>query len=308
MAAKRLLITGLDGFVGGTVKQLLDSATMRERFELVVSATTMELRERETLITVIRETRPDCVLHLAGQSFVPIAVNDPLATYEVNFLGTLNLLEALKASGFSGRLLYVSSGDVYGEVSPVDLPVIESHPLRPRNPYSVSKAAAELLCTQWILAHDFDIVIARPFNHVGPGQADWFVVSDFARQVIEIKLGMRGPVIRVGDIDVTRDFTDVRDVARAYLLLLEQGGKGEVYNICSGKEQSIRAVLEKLILISGTNCEITRDEARFRPNEQKIMYGSYAKLNAQVGWQPTIDIEKSLRDVLADWESRIKHV
>ena len=307
MAAKRLLVTGLDGFVGGTVRQLLGDETLRSRFELVIPSAALELRNRESLIAAISETRPDCVLHLAGQSFVPIAVNDPLATYEVNFLGTLNLLEALKTHGFVGRLLYVSSGDVYGRVMPADLPVTEDQPVRPRNPYSVSKAAAELLCTQWTLAHDFDIVVARPFNHVGPGQADWFVVSDFAKQIIEIKLGRRPPEIRVGSIDVTRDFTDVRDVVLAYLLLMEGGRRGEIYNVCSGEEKTIRAVLEALLEISGVVCRIIVDATRTRPGEQTRMRGSYAKLRQEVSWQPTVNMKQSLQDVLNDWESRLTH-
>jgi GDP-4-dehydro-6-deoxy-D-mannose reductase len=305
VTAKRLLVTGLDGFVGSTVKQLLDGAAMRERFELTVPATAMELRERATLVAAIGETQPDCVLHLAGQSFVPIAVSDPLATYEVNFLGTLNLLEALKTCGFAGRLLYVSSGDVYGLVSPADLPVTEDHPVRPRNPYSVSKTAAELLCMQWTFAHDFDIVIARPFNHVGPGQAEWFVVSDFAKQVIEAKLGLRAPEIRVGSIDVTRDFTDVRDVVLAYLLLIEGGRSGETYNVCSGREHSIRDMLKSLLELSGVDCRIIPEATRQRPKEQTRMLGSFVKLHQEVGWEPVVDIKQSLRDVLNYWEGRL---
>lgn len=307
MTAKRLLVTGLDGFVGGTVRRLLDDAAMRERFELIVPATVIELRERATLAAAIGETWPDCVLHLAGQSSVPVAASDPLATYEINFLGTLNLLEALKTCGFAGRLLYVSSGDVYGRVSTGDLPVREDHPVHPRNPYAVSKAAAELLCSQWTLAHDFEIVIARPFNHIGPGQAAWFVVSDFARQIVEIKLGMREAEIRVGSIDVTRDFTDVRDIVRAYLLLFEGGRCGEIYNICSDKEKAIRGVLEELLRLSKVDCRIITEAARIRPTEQTRMRGSYAKLQREVGWEPGTDIVQSLQDVLTYWENRLKH-
>lgn len=307
MTVKRLLVTGLDGFVGGTVAQVLRGGAWRKSFELVVPSAPLELRDRASLAVAISETRPDCVLHLAGQSFVPISVKDPLATYEVNFLGTLNLLEALKGCGFGGRFLYVSSGDVYGWVSPSALPVIEDYPLQPRNPYSVSKAAAELLCTQWTLAHDFDIVVARPFNHVGPGQAEWFVVSDFTKQIIEVKLGHREPEICVGSIDVTRDFTDVRDVVRAYLLLLEGGASGETYNVCSGREQSIRDVLKMLLELSGVDCRIIIDATRVRPKEQTRMLGSYDKLRQKVGWQPEVDMKHSLQDVLGYWESRLKN-
>lgn len=303
MVAKRLLVTGLDGFVGGTVRQLLVGEA--SRFDLVVPDKALELRNRESLAAAISETRPDCLLHLAGQSSVPVSVSDPHATYEVNFLGTLNLLEALEGCGFKGRVLYVSSGDVYGMVSPSQLPVTEDHPLHPRNPYSVSKAAAELLCMQWTFAHDFDIVVARPFNHVGPGQAEWFVVSDFARQIIEVKLGLRAPEIHVGSIDVTRDFTDVRDVVLAYLLLIEGGRSGETYNVCSGREHSIQDVLTSLLELSGVDCRIIPDATRQRPQEQTRMRGSFAKLNQEVGWRPVVDIKQSLQDVLNYWEGRL---
>jgi GDP-4-dehydro-6-deoxy-D-mannose reductase len=305
MAVRRLLVTGLDGFVGGMARKLLADEALHNRFDLIIPSKVPELRDRESLAAVIRDTRPDCVLHLAGQSSVPVSVSDPLATYEVNFLGTLNLLEALEGCGFKGRLLYVSSGDVYGLVSPLQLPVTEDHPLHPRNPYSVSKAAAELLCMQWTFAKDFDIVVARPFNHVGPGQAEWFVVSDFARQIVEVKLGLRAPKIRVGSIDVTRDFTDVRDVVLAYLLLIERGRSGEIYNVCSGREHSIRDILQIFLELTGVDCRIILEASRQRPNEQTRMLGSFAKLKQEVGWQPVVDIKQSLQDVLNYWEGRL---
>ena len=304
---KRLLVTGLDGFVGCVVQNMIEHREADARFELVVPSTTIELLDPASLAKAIEETHPDMVLHLAAQSFVPSSISDPHATYNVNFFGTLNLLEALKACGFSGRMLYISSGDVYGLVAPDELPIAETHAVRPRNPYAVSKAAAELLCYQWTQNHAFDIVLARPFNHVGPGQADWFVVSDFAKQIVEIRLGLREPVIRVGAIDVTRDFTDVRDVARAYFMLLKEGAKGEIYNVCSGQEQRIRDVLERLIVLAGVNCRIEQDQARVRPSEQKRIFGSFAKLRERTGWQPVITLEQSLRNVLLYWENRLKH-
>lgn len=304
---KRLLVTGLDGFVGHVVQDSIQRGETGTRFRLVVPSAAIELLDPASLARAIEETRPELVLHLAAQSFVPSSISDPRATYNVNFFGTLNLLEALKRAGFHGRMLYVGSGDIYGWVAPSALPVTESQALRPRNPYSVSKAAAELLCYQWTQTQDFDIVMARPFNHVGPGQAEWFVVPDFARQIVEARLGLCEPVIRVGAIDVTRDFTDARDVARAYFLLLEGGTRGEVYNVCSGREQSIRNILERLIEIAGVNCRTVQDEARARPNEHNRMWGSFAKLNRQVGWQPAIGIDQSLRDVLSYWERKLKH-
>lgn len=303
---KRLFVTGLDGFVGRVVENLL-AREGAVRFELVVPKDAIDLLDSRSLEKAIDQTRPDLVLHLAAQSFVPSSIEDPRATYNVNFFGTLNLLEALNSCGFGGRLLYVSSGEVYGRVGLSELPIVETQPLLPRNPYSVSKAASELLCYQWTQSHGFDIVLARPFNHVGPGQSERFVVPDFARQIMEIKLGLREPVIRVGSIDVTRDFTDVRDVVNAYFLLLERGLKGEVYNVCSGKELTIRSILEQLVAHAGVKCEILEDQTRVRSNEQKQMCGSHAKLSRQTGWQPAIDMAQSLRDVLSYWECKLKN-
>jgi len=303
---KRLMVTGLDGFVGRHVKQAVES--LRDgRFQLVEARGAIELREPATLQQAIEETRPDYVLHLAAQSFVPASVKDPRATYEVNFFGTLNLLQALKAGGFRGRMLYVGSAEEYGAVRDEDLPVVESCPLRPRTPYGVSKAAAELLCYQWTQDQGFEIVMSRPFNHLGPGQAEHFVVPDFAKQVTEIKLGRREPVLKVGAIEVTRDFTDVRDVVQAYLALMERGESGEAYNVCSGREYSIREILEELIRLAEVECRIIVDNARLRAVERKRNRGSFEKLAQCTGWNPRITLTESLRDVLAYWELKFRH-
>ena len=303
---KRLMVTGLDGFVGRHVKQAVES--LRDgRFQLVEARGAIELREPATLQQAIEETRPDYVLHLAAQSFIPASVKDPRATYEVNFFGTLNLLQALKAGGFRGRMLYVGSAEEYGAVRDEDLPVVESCPLRPRTPYGVSKAAAELLCYQWTQDQGFEIVMSRPFNHLGPGQAEHFVVPDFAKQVTEIKLGRREPVLKVGAIDVTRDFTDVRDVVQAYLALMERGESGEAYNVCSGREYSIREILEELIRLAEVECRIIVDSARLRAIERKRNRGSFEKLAKCTGWHPRITLTESLRDVLAYWELKFRH-
>jgi GDP-4-dehydro-6-deoxy-D-mannose reductase len=288
------------------VKQAVES--LRDgRFQLVEARGAIELREPATLQQAIEETRPDYVLHLAAQSFVPASVKDPRATYEVNFFGTLNLLQALKAGGFRGRMLYVGSAEEYGAVRDEDLPVVESCPLRPRTPYGVSKAAAELLCYQWTQDQGFEIVMSRPFNHLGPGQAEHFVVPDFAKQVTEIKLGRREPVLKVGAIDVTRDFTDVRDVVQAYLALMERGESGEAYNVCSGREYSIREILEELIRLAEVECRIIVDNARLRAVERKRNRGSFEKLAQCTGWNPRITLTESLRDVLAYWELKFRH-
>lgn len=303
---KKLLITGGAGFVGSVIQKCLANPENPFGLELIPPQT-IELRDFSGLAKLCAQTQPDFVIHLAAQSFVPQSFANPHETFEINFFGTLNLLQALKQNDFKGRLLFVGSGDVYGRVDPESLPVTESFPSKPRNPYAVSKVAAETLCYQWSQTEGMNIVMARPFNHIGPGQSARFVVSDFARQIVEIKLGSREAEISVGDIDVTRDFTDVRDVVRAYLLLLQHGKNGEAYNVCSGREIAIREILEQLLVLAGVRASIRQDGARFRPAEQRRIYGSCDKLLGASGWQPEISLEQSLVDNLNYWEWKLKH-
>jgi GDP-4-dehydro-6-deoxy-D-mannose reductase len=295
----KLLLTGSDGFVGTVLKRC------RPCIPLTDEAGNVDLRDADRLRRAVARSAPDAVVHLAAQSFVPQSFAHPRETYDINFLGTLNLLEALKAAGFTGRFLYVGSGDSYGVVAPDELPIDEAHPLRPRSPYAVSKAAAEALCYQWSQSEAFAIVMTRSFNHIGPGQSERFVVSDFARQAVEIRKGTRKAVIRTGDIDVTRDFTDVRDAVQAYLLLLERGAGGEVYNVCSGSEQSIRDLLTRLLQLAGVEAAVERDHARLRPSEQRRICGSPRKLERDTGWTRQYSLDASLADILNDWEAKL---
>ena len=213
--------------------------------------------------------------------------------------------QALDAVGFGGPLLYVGSGDVYGRVEEGDLPVRETQPLRPRNPYAVSKVAAEALCYQWSQTGGFRVVMARPFNHIGPGQDVRFAVADFARQIMEMRLGRREPVLVTGDLDVTRDFSDVRDVVRAYHLLLEQGENGAIYNVCSGRERPLRSLVEGLLQSAGVQADLCTDRARLRPVEQRRMVGDATTIRAAVGWTNEIPLEQTLTDILDYWEKEL---
>lgn len=302
---KKLLVTGLNGFVGQSISQVLGK---RSRPDLVLASPEREfdVTDAKQVLAVIERSKPDYVLHLAAQSFVPESFANPKTTYDVNFYGTLRLLEALKAAHFSGRLLYIGSAQVYGLIDTSDLPIKETHPLKPRSPYAVSKLAGEALCYQWSQTEKIDIVMARPFNHIGPGQSERFVVSDFAKQIAEIKLGKKEPVIRVGDLEVTRDFTDVRDVVNAYFRLLGHGINGEVYNVCSGVEYNMREVLEQLQHIGGVRLQINREGNRSRPSELRRFVGDFSKLNRCTGWRPEIAFEKSLSDVLNYWERKLR--
>jgi GDP-4-dehydro-6-deoxy-D-mannose reductase len=295
----KLLLTGSDGFVGSLLK--------RERpcVPLTDDGGNVDLRDADRVGRAVARIAPDAVIHLAAQTFVPESFARPRETYEINFFGTLNLLQALKGANFAGRFLFVGSGDSYGLVAPDELPIDEVQPLRPRSPYAVSKAAAEALCYQWSQSEAFAIVMTRSFNHIGPGQSERFVVSDFARQVVEIRKGLRPPLIRTGDIDVTRDFTDVRDVVEAYLLLLEQGSLGEVYNVCSGSEQSVRDVLMRLLQLAGVEAAVEQDPLRLRSSEQRRICGSPRKLERDTGWARRHSLDTSLADILNDWEAKL---
>jgi GDP-4-dehydro-6-deoxy-D-mannose reductase len=270
--------------------------------DLVHGASPADLRDPEELRAAIAEVRPDAVIHLAGQSSVPASLIDPCLTYQVNFNGTLNLLLALEDAGFRGRMLYVGSADAYGAVLEQELPVTESHPLKPLNPYAVSKAAAETLCYQWSQTGPFQIVIARPFNHIGPRQSPHFAVASFARQIAACRAGYGDRRLIIGDAGTTRDFTDVRDIVRAYGSLLAQGRNGEAYNVCSGVERSIADVIRAMMEIAGMKMDIEVAPGLLRKTEQRRVVGSFAKLHADTGWRPEIPFEQTLADTLEYWD------
>lgn len=293
-----LLVTGLSGFVGSHLAAQAGAVDLAREGQLA------DLREFDQVAAIVDALRPQSVIHLAAQSSVARSLVDPTETYQINFTGTLNLLTALRDCGFRGRMLYVGSGDVYGSVAESLLPVKEDMPLRPRNPYAVSKVAAEALCYQWSQSGPFEIVMARPFNHIGAGQDAQFAVADFARQIVAFRKG-RGPgKLIVGDIHATRDFTDVRDIVRAYGDLLRAGLNGEAYNVCSGAERSLGEIIEALLRISGVTMQVEIDSQRLRPSEQRRMRGSYDKLHRHTGWQPDIALEQTLKDILDYWDGK----
>ena len=303
----RLLVTGVHGFVGSTLSGMVSADDSLRHWKVIDLPVALDLRDRDAVADVVADAAPDAVIHLAAQTFVPESVRDPETTFDVNLTGTLHLLQALQRHKFGGRMLFVGTGDVYGTVPEDELPVNERRLPAPRNPYAVSKVAAEALCYQWTVTERMHAVMARPFNHIGPRQSERFAVADFARQVAEIKRGDRPPVVQAGDIDVTRDFTDVRDVVRAYFALLAQGVSGEVYNICSGREHSLRSLLDLLAERADVDIRIDQDAARFRPSEQRRMRGDPAKIRSATGWRATIPIADSLNAMLDFWITKEDH-
>jgi GDP-4-dehydro-6-deoxy-D-mannose reductase len=295
----RLLVTGLHGFVGSTLVRMVATDERLRGWTLTSPPSGFQILDESAVHDAVREARPDAVLHLAAQSSVAEALRDPSTTLRVNLLGTLHLLQALRQTKFDGPMVFVSSGDIYGRVPEEALPIDECRLPVPRNPYAVSKLAAEALCYQWSVTEGMRIVIARPFNHIGPGQSTQFAVPAFARQIAEIRHGTRPPFVEVGDIDVTRDFTDVRDIVLAYFALLEKGQSGERYNVCSGRERTVRSLLERLVSLAGIEVEIRPDAARMRPAEQRRAVGDPAKIRNATGWYAQTPIDESLAAILA---------
>jgi GDP-4-dehydro-6-deoxy-D-mannose reductase len=293
-----LLVTGLRGFVGS---HLAERGGM---VDLLLEGRRVDLEDEAAVHAAVARIRPRAVIHLAAVSSLGQAWRDEDHTLRVNFGGTHHLLKALRAAGFTGRMLYVSSAEVYGSVAAESLPVSETQPLRPRNPYAVAKVASEALCYQWSQSGPFEIVIARPFNHIGPRQRPDFAVSDFARQAIAFRRGVGSPVLKVGDVDATRDFTDVRDIAQAYLALLDAGANGEAYNVCSGIERSMRELIDGLFDASGVRMPLQVAPDRMRAPGQRRMQGDNRKLAQRTGWTPGIPIARTLADIVDDWESR----
>ncbi len=255
---------------------------------------------------IIGETRPDSIFHLAAQAFVPTAFADPTDTLVNNIIGQVNLSEAVLATGERPTIMVVSSNEVYGMVEPGDLPLKETAPFKPTNPYAVSKVGQDMLGYQYFVSHKLPIVRVRPFNHIGPGQSDRFVSSSFARQIAEAELGLRPPVLQVGNLEARRDYTDVRDIVRGYYLAVTLGQPGDVYNLGSECAVSIRELLDMLMGLSRIPLRVEADPSRMRPVDVPIVVADCSKFRALTGWKAEIPLETTLQDLLAFWRAVLK--
>lgn len=320
-----VLLTGISGFAGSHLAEYILAHTDATIYGIVQSSgsrTAAGLLEhphaRERIIvcrgdilndTFLRDTvqqaQPDLVFHLAAQASIGTSWQDPQPTYRTNIFGQLALLEAVRLSGVQPRTLIIGSADEYGTVQPHELPVNEQTPLRPGSPYAVSKVTQDMMAYQYWAAHKLPVVRVRAFNHIGPRQTDAFVVASFARQVAEIEHDLKPPVVRTGNLDARRDFTDVRDMVRAYWLAAVQGEAGQVYNIGSGTARSIRSVLDALISMSNRTISIEPDPARMRPSDIPELRCDASRFTAQTGWMPEIPFEQTLCDVLNYWRATV---
>ena len=295
----RGLVTGAHGFVGPYLTRHLEAAGD----EVVGLGPEVDITDAEAIRAALAAARPEAVYHLAAASHVGSSWAAPAEVLRVNAEGTLNLLLAAEAAGVQ-RVLVVGSAEEYGIVDPAALPLVETSPLRPVTPYVASKVAAEVVGLQAFLGRGLPVVLARPFNHLGPGQSDRLVASTLAHQVARNEREGTD-VIMAGDLTPRRDFTDVRDVVRAYRLLVTQGEPGEAYNVCSGVDVPVSEVAEALISQASRPMRIELDPSRLRPVELPALRGDPSKLRAATGWVPEIPLERTLSDLLGWWRRRV---
>ena len=293
----RALVTGSKGFVGRWLVAHLEA-----RGDQVTGLDAeVDITDAAAIAEAVATVNPDAVLHLAAQASVGASWRDQAETYEVNTVGAVNVLGAAAGCARPPRVLLISSSEVYGRVTESDLPVTEDQPFAPVSPYAASKAAAEIAAIQAWLGSGLEVVRARPFNHTGPGQRTDFVVPALARQVAEA-VASGAEALYTGNLEARRDISDVRDVVRAYRDLAVSGQAGEAYNVCSGRAVSIRDVAERLLRIAGVDVPIVVDPERVRPVDLPELRGDPTKLRRATGWEPRIDLDETLADVLAHWK------
>lgn len=315
----KALITGVTGFVGSHLAEFLlnkgydvwgiarwrSSAENIEHIKSKLNIIEADLNDSHSFYSAIQRIKPDEIYHLAAQSFVPTSWTAPADTMKTNVIGTINLFEAVRKAGIDPRIQVACSSEEYGLVLPGEIPIKETNPLRPLSPYGVSKIAQDMLSYQYFKSYGLKTVVTRGFNHTGPRRGEVFVCSNFAKQIVEIEKGKKSPVIKVGNLEAKRDFTDVRDMVRGYYLAVQKGNVGERYNICSGKAYSMQEVLDKLLKLSSVNVKIEKDPERMRPSDVPILRGDNTKFREATGWKPEIPFEKTLRDIMDYWRERI---
>lgn len=320
----RALITGCDGFMAshliehildreqgwevyGTCRRLADRKNIAHRLK-EITVLDMELTDPHSVLNAVKAAKPDKVFHIAGQSFVPSSWTSPAGTFETNAVGTVNILEAVRLTCEQAYVQIAGSSEEYGLVFPHECPIDEDYqPLRPLSPYGVSKVAADLFGWQYARSYGMNITRTRTFNTTGPRRGEMFVTSDFAKQVALIEKKKKAPAIVHGNLDAVRDFTDVRDTVRAYWLLSDIRGSGDVFNICSGNRHSMSEVLKTLLGLSYFEKPISLhlDESRLRPSDVPLLQGCNSKLQTTTGWMPVYQFQDTMKDLLDYWRQRV---
>lgn len=310
----RALIIGGAGFVGGYLIRDLDSsgyevhATCLGNENICENCAVhkLDVLQKDDVSGIFEEVSPDVVYHLAAQSSVALSWKIPQKTAEINIVGALNVLEAAREYGKNPKLIMIGSGEEYGCIDPDSCPIAESRPLDPNNIYAVTKAAQEMAAKVYARAYNMDIVSVRAFNHSGPQQSSTFVISDFCRQIAEIERGIRTPEMLVGNLSAKRDFTDVRDIVRAYRLLAEKGASGKVYNVGRGSAVSIRYILDTAIAMSDSKIEVKNDPDRMRASDIPVIEPDVSEIFRDTGWKAEISVERTVEDTLNYWREILK--
>ncbi len=295
---------GKDAEVFGTIRWRSRTENI-DHIKKKIKLVECDIRDASSVTKAIEKSRPDYIFHLAAQSFVPTSWHAPAETLMTNILGELNIFEAVRELDLDSRIQIAGSSEEYGKVFENEVPIEETNPLRPLSPYGVSKVAQDLLGYQYHQSYGLNIVRARAFNHEGPRRGDVFVTSNFAKQIAEIEKDLKEPLIEVGNLEAKRDFSDVRDIVKAYWLSLEKGVPGEVYNICSGQTIKIKDMLDMLLSLSSVKVEIRQDPARMRPSDVLILLGDCTKFKEATGWEPEIPFKQTLEDLLNYWRERV---
>lgn len=310
----KALIIGAAGFVGGYLIRELKAAGWEvhatclpnEEIKEECPVHTLDILKKEDISPLLDDIKPDIVYHLAAQSSVSVSWKRPQLTAEINVVGSINVLEAVRdAEKKDIRLVLIGSGEEYGYIREGACPLSESEPLNPGNIYAATKACQDMLGKIYTRAYKMDIIMVRAFNHSGPAQSNIFVISDFCRQIAEIEKGMKEPVIRVGNLSAKRDFTDVRDVVRAYRLLGEKGVSGNVYNVGRGKAVEIQYILDTALSYADQPIEVKRDPARMRASDIPLIEPDVSHIFEDTGWRAEITMEQTIRDTLDYWRKKL---
>lgn len=315
----KILLTGITGFAGShlaeyllaTKSQIYGIARWRSKIDNIeeilpyIHLVNADIKDGHSILSVFQDIKPDICFHLAAQSFVKESWNSPVETMSTNVLGTINVLEAIRRTCPECVTVIAGSSEEYGLVKPEETPIKENNPLRPMSPYGVSKVATDKLGCMYHASYGLKVVVTRAFNHTGPRRGEVFVTSNFARQIAMIEAKKQEPVIKVGNLDAQRDWTDVRDMVRAYWLSASKCEYGEAYNICSNKTITVATMLDMLLDISGVDLRVEQDQSRMRPSDVPILLGNSDRFRKATGWSPEIPFDKTLADLLDYWRTRV---
>ena len=309
----KALVIGGGGFVGPyLVRHLTDdcgyevTVTKTEKEQLVMDnavVKNLDILDIGQIVGLLKAEQPDYIFHLAAQSSVAYSWKNPTLTIDVNIKGCVNLLDAVRQLDKKPRVLLIGSGEEYGHIKEGECPIVEDNTVRPGNIYAATKACQNMLGKIYSDAYGLDILMVRAFNHIGPNQTPMSVVADFCKQAADIEKGRQEPVIYVGNLSAKRDFTDVRDVVKAYALLVEHGRRGETYNVGTGHAIAISQILDEIVAMSDTAIEVKVDENKLRPVDVPIIEPDIDKIKSEVGWQPVISLEQTLKETLEHWRS-----